>query len=160
MQTASIFGSSKMAAGSVVTRTWQPGSKAVSGVAATSTSLLKIQGCPARSRRSPEGGADAAAQIELPGVPLGSFSGSNYDDVVLDLRVGDEFVFVTDGVTEALDPLSREFGAERLLKVIDGVRDQPARDIVDAIFAAVQDFRGEMPPNDDTTAVEIGRAHV
>jgi sigma-B regulation protein RsbU (phosphoserine phosphatase) len=101
------------------------------------------------------GGAhvEPAAQIELPGVPLGSFSGSNYDEVMLDLKVGDLFVFFSDGVTEALDPLMREFGVERLLDIVDRLHELPARDIVDAIFAEVQEFRGDMPPNDDMTTV-------
>lgn len=30
-----------------------------------------------------------------------------------------------------------------------------ARELVDAIFAAVQEFRGETTPNDDMTAVAI-----
>jgi phosphoserine phosphatase RsbU/P len=98
---------------------------------------------------------EPATQIELPGVPLGSFSGSNYDEVVLDLEAGDLFVFCTDGVTEAVDPLLREFGVDRLLAVVDAVHGRPAREIVDAIFDAVNDFRGDMPPNDDTTAVVV-----
>jgi sigma-B regulation protein RsbU (phosphoserine phosphatase) len=36
-------------------------------------------------------------QIELPGVPLGSFPGVTYDEVVVPLRRGDLFVFCTDG---------------------------------------------------------------
>jgi sigma-B regulation protein RsbU (phosphoserine phosphatase) len=94
-----------------------------------------------------------AAQIELPGVPLGSFSGSNYDEVVLDLKIGDLFVFFTDGITEAMDPLMREFGVERLLQIVDAEHQRPAREIVDMIFTAVQEFRGDTPPNDDMTAV-------
>jgi serine phosphatase RsbU (regulator of sigma subunit) len=31
----------------------------------------------------------------------------------------------------------------------------PSREIVDRIFAAVEAFRGEHPPNDDMTAVAI-----
>ena len=37
----------------------------------------------------------ASAQIELPGVPLGSFAGSTYDEVTFDLAPGDVFVFCT-----------------------------------------------------------------
>jgi sigma-B regulation protein RsbU (phosphoserine phosphatase) len=110
---------------------------------------------PIRKRASKMHGGEPAAQIELPGVPLGSFSGSNYDEVVLELNVGDLFVFFSDGVTEAQDLLLREFGSERLLAVVDNVHDQPARAIVDAIFNAVTEFRGDMPPNDDTTAVVV-----
>jgi sigma-B regulation protein RsbU (phosphoserine phosphatase) len=98
---------------------------------------------------------DSVAQIELPGVPLGSFAGSSYDEITFDLAPGDLYVFCTDGVSEANDPLGREFGYDRLLKVVDDTRDRPAREIVDAIFAAVQAFRGDAAPNDDMTAVAL-----
>jgi len=98
---------------------------------------------------------DGVSQIVLPGVPLGSFAGSAYDEVSFDLAAGDVFVFCSDGVSEANDALGREFGAERLLEVVGSVRAKTARDIVDAIFEAVQEFRGETPPNDDMTAVAL-----
>jgi phosphoserine phosphatase RsbU/P len=98
---------------------------------------------------------DAVAQIELPGVPLGSFAGSSYDELSLELAAGDLYVFFSDGVSEANDALGREFGYERLLDVIRATRHQSARAVVDAIFAAVQEFRGDTPPNDDMTAVAL-----
>jgi phosphoserine phosphatase RsbU/P len=94
-------------------------------------------------------------QIPLPGVPLGSFAGSSYDELTLDLAEGDLFVFCTDGVFEANDALGREFGATRLLAAVAEARDLPSKQIVDAIFAAVQAFRGDTPPNDDMTAVAL-----
>lgn len=94
-------------------------------------------------------------QIELPGVPLGSFAGSTYDEVHFDLQAGDVFVFCSDGVFEANDALGREFGATRLLDVVAATRTGSTREIVDAIFAAVQQFRGDTPPNDDATAVAL-----
>ena len=110
---------------------------------------------PIRKRLGHSPGGEPAGQVELPGVPLGLFSGSNYDEVVLDLKAGDLFVFCSDGVTEASDLLMREFGSERLLEVVHRNYDRPAREIVEAIFTATNEFRGEMPPNDDTTAVVV-----
>jgi sigma-B regulation protein RsbU (phosphoserine phosphatase) len=98
---------------------------------------------------------DSVSQIVLPGVPLGSFAGSTYDELSFDLAPGDVFVFCSDGVSEANDALGREFGAERLLEVVGKVRGKTAREIVDAIFDAVHEFRGETPPNDDMTAVTL-----
>jgi serine phosphatase RsbU (regulator of sigma subunit) len=49
----------------------------------------------------------------------------------------------------------QEFTAERLLEIVSRSRDQPAKAIVDAIFAAVAVWRGETPPNDDMTAVVV-----
>ena len=97
----------------------------------------------------------SCAQVELPGVPLGAFAGSSYDEVTFELAPGDLFVFCTDGVFEANDPLGREFGAERLLEVIGEARQKSARELVDAIFAAAQTFRADALPNDDMTAVAI-----
>jgi sigma-B regulation protein RsbU (phosphoserine phosphatase) len=99
--------------------------------------------------------AEGCMQIELPGVPLGSFSGSTYDEVSFALHVGDVFVFCTDGVFEAMNENSQEFTAARLIDVVSRSRDLPSKSIVEAIFAAVEEWRGEAPPNDDMTAVAI-----
>jgi sigma-B regulation protein RsbU (phosphoserine phosphatase) len=109
----------------------------------------------ARGADRPVGEAEPAEQIALPGVPLGSFPGSSYDELTLDLKVGDLFVFCTDGIFEANDQLLREFGAARLLEVVDQNREKTAREIVDVIFDRVQEFRGDATPNDDMTAVVL-----
>jgi sigma-B regulation protein RsbU (phosphoserine phosphatase) len=99
--------------------------------------------------------AGRASQITLPGVPLGSFAGTTYDEISFDLSTGDVFVFCTDGVFEANDALGREFGAERLLDIVETTGDRPPHDLVDTIFEAIRAFRGDTPPNDDMTAVAL-----
>jgi sigma-B regulation protein RsbU (phosphoserine phosphatase) len=99
--------------------------------------------------------ADGCAQVELPGVPLGSFQGTTYDEVTFALHAGDVFVFCTDGVFEAMNADGQEFTAERLLRVVSAARDLPAKAMTDAIFTAVGEWRGEAPPNDDMTAVVV-----
>ncbi len=101
------------------------------------------------------GSGGTVAQIEIPGIPLGSFAGSSYDEMSFDLSAGDLFVFCSDGVFEARDALGREFSATRLASVVQQHLDRSARDLVDAIFSALQDFRGEVPPTDDMTAVAV-----
>ncbi len=49
--------------------------------------------------------AGECSQIELPGVPLGSFPGSTYDEVTFSLQAGEVYVFCTDGVFEAMNEL-------------------------------------------------------
>ncbi len=115
------------------------------------TMTLANSGLPYPIRCSTEG----CAQIELPGVPLGSFSGSTYDEVSYALHAGDVFVFCTDGVFEAMNENSQEFTATRLLDVVSRSRELPAKAIVEAIFGAVAEWRGDAPPNDDMTAVAI-----
>jgi sigma-B regulation protein RsbU (phosphoserine phosphatase) len=115
------------------------------------TVMLANSGLPYPVRCS--GGT--AAQIVLPGVPLGSFGGSSYDEVSFDLVAGDVFVFCSDGVFEANDARGREFGVERLSQVVLAASGQPARAIVEEVFTAVADFRGEARAKDDMTVVAI-----
>jgi sigma-B regulation protein RsbU (phosphoserine phosphatase) len=99
--------------------------------------------------------ADDCAQIELPGVPLGSFPGTIYDEVTLALHPGDVFVFCTDGVFEAMNGAWQEFTADRLIDVVSRSRSLPAQKIVDAVFEAVREWRGDAAQNDDMTAVAL-----
>jgi sigma-B regulation protein RsbU (phosphoserine phosphatase) len=124
------------------------------------TMLMANSGLPypirCRGANRKDGDPEAiVTQIELPGLPLGAFPGSSYEELAFDLLPGDLFVFCTDGVFEANDAQGREFGAGRLLQVVRESCRQSARGIVDAIFAAVQDYRGETLPNDDMTAVAL-----
>ena len=98
---------------------------------------------------------DTCGQIELPGVPLGSFPGVTYDEVTLPLRKGDTLVFCTDGIFEAFNEEGQEFGARRLCDVVRENRDRSARAIVDAIFDAVTSFQSAGPHMDDMTAVAV-----
>lgn len=112
---------------------------------------LANSGLPYPIRCSTEG----CAQIELPGVPLGSFNGSTYDEVTYALHAGDVFVFCTDGVFEAMNANGEEFTAARLLDVVAHSRGLPAKGIVEAVFRAVMAWRGDAPANDDMTAVAV-----
>lgn len=93
--------------------------------------------------------------IELPGVPLGSFPETVYEQRQLALTAGDLFVFYTDGIVEATDPEGREFTESRLRAVIDAHRTRPAQQIADAVFEAIDRFRGEAARTDDMTLVVV-----
>jgi sigma-B regulation protein RsbU (phosphoserine phosphatase) len=93
--------------------------------------------------------------MELPGVPLGSFTGSTYDEITYALHAGDLFVFCTDGVSEAMNASGQEFTSARLLDVVTTHRGEPPARVVREVFAAVHAWRGDTPPNDDMTAVAV-----
>jgi phosphoserine phosphatase RsbU/P len=88
-------------------------------------------------------------------VPLGSFPGITYDELTIPLQAGDVFVFCSDGIFEAMNRDGGEFGAERLIAVVEQTRAGSAKATVDAIFAAVYEFCGDADPNDDRTAVAL-----
>jgi sigma-B regulation protein RsbU (phosphoserine phosphatase) len=91
--------------------------------------------------------------IQLPGVPLGTFPGTTYEELTFDLKPGDVYVFCTDGIYETEDRLGHEFGTARVIKVLERLADQPAQTIVDGIFDAVRTYREGGPAADDMTAV-------
>jgi sigma-B regulation protein RsbU (phosphoserine phosphatase) len=112
---------------------------------------LANSGLPYPLRASAEG----VAPIELPGVPLGSFQGSSYDELTYALHPGDLFVFCSDGVSEAMNVNGEEFGSARLLHTVERSRELMPRAVVDAVFDAVETFREGFAPNDDMTAVAV-----
>jgi sigma-B regulation protein RsbU (phosphoserine phosphatase) len=95
------------------------------------------------------------AEIELPGVPLGSFVGVTYDEVSMPLLGGEVFVFCSDGVSEAMNERGEEFTSARLIEVVRTARQGSAREIVRAIVQAVGAHRAGFPPNDDMTVVAL-----
>jgi sigma-B regulation protein RsbU (phosphoserine phosphatase) len=95
------------------------------------------------------------SQIELPGVPLGSFPDVSYDELTLPLQTGDVFVFCTDGIFETTSEGGEELGARRVCETVASHRSGTARDIVDAIFDKASEFRGHAPHHDDMTAVAV-----
>jgi sigma-B regulation protein RsbU (phosphoserine phosphatase) len=99
--------------------------------------------------------AEGTGQINSPGVPLGSFPAITYDEVTTELAAGDVFVFFSDGISEAMNAEAGEFGVERLIPVIEANRRRSAKEIADAIFAAVYEFCGDAEQNDDRTAVVL-----
>jgi sigma-B regulation protein RsbU (phosphoserine phosphatase) len=94
-------------------------------------------------------------QIEVAGVPLGSFAGSTYEDLQLPLAAGDVFVLCSDGIFEAFNEAGQEFGAGRVIEIVKEMHELPAKDIVNAIFAAVQNFCGDAEQSDDRTVVAL-----
>jgi len=78
-----------------------------------------------------------------------------YTQETVTLHSGDVLVFYTDGVTEALDRDDRQFGEERLQKVIREFHHLPAAGIVTKIQEEIQAFVAGTPQFDDITLMVI-----
>jgi phosphoserine phosphatase RsbU/P len=97
----------------------------------------------------------SAAQIEMPGLPLGSFGVSSYDEITVDAKADDVFVFCSDGISETFNAAGEEFTSSRVMATALEHRHKPAKEIVAAIFGAMQTFRGDAPQTDDQTVVVV-----
>jgi sigma-B regulation protein RsbU (phosphoserine phosphatase) len=92
--------------------------------------------------------------LALPGVPLGAFDGSAYEELTLELSPGDAFVFYTDGVVEA----SREgedYGIERLRAEVERHAGLRAGALGGRILADLDRFVSGAAPADDVTFVVV-----
>jgi sigma-B regulation protein RsbU (phosphoserine phosphatase) len=112
---------------------------------------------PPRLRRCE--GNEVIALEEVGGPPLGVFEGIEYDQVTLALEPNDVLAFYTDGITEAMNDDSRQFGTGRLDDVMARC-ELNANDMIWAVVEAVDQFTGGQPPLDDRTllVLQIGES--
>jgi phosphoserine phosphatase RsbU/P len=96
-----------------------------------------------------------AEQLEMAGVPLGSFGSSKYEDFQYPLAAGDVFVLCSDGIFEAFSESGQEFGAQQVIDLVEENYALPSKDIVNAIFSAVSNFSGDAEQSDDRTVVVL-----
>ncbi|MEZ5291291.1 MAG: GAF domain-containing protein [Vicinamibacterales bacterium] len=117
------------------------------------TATLANSGLPFPIRCSADGAV--CEHLALPGVPLGSFGTTTYDEIVVPANAGDVFVFFSDGISETFNGDGAEFGSARIAEIVRDHRDRPAAEIVDRIFESMETFRGDAEQNDDQTAVVV-----
>ncbi|MBP3557024.1 MAG: SpoIIE family protein phosphatase [Thermoguttaceae bacterium] len=87
---------------------------------------------------------------------LGVVDDAEFESATLDLAPGAALVLFTDGVTEAASASSEQFGVERALAAAEkaaATPDASAAKIVDALFAAVENFADGAERSDDVTAL-------
>jgi serine phosphatase RsbU (regulator of sigma subunit) len=82
-------------------------------------------------------------------LPVGLLADATYSSDRCQMRPGDRLILVTDGVTEAENSRGDMFDSERLESVAGKSSS------MEDIFAAVADFCGGTPLNDDCTVVEL-----
>jgi serine phosphatase RsbU (regulator of sigma subunit) len=86
--------------------------------------------------------------------PLGTFKDARFEAEVRPLAPGDLLVLYSDGLLEALDSREREYGRERLERVIAKVEEgRSALSIREAILSDLAAFRGTAETADDVTVV-------
>jgi serine phosphatase RsbU (regulator of sigma subunit) len=91
------------------------------------------------------------------GPPLGIMDDFSYVPRSIALAPGDMLLLYTDGVTEAENPQSAQFGMTRLEQTILETRGQPARAVVEHVIKRVTEFANGAPQSDDITCVAVIR---
>jgi len=93
--------------------------------------------------------------VEAAGLPMGLFRNAEYDEVTFHPAPGDVFLFFTDGMTDATNTHGKQFGRERVEKIVADNCGAPAAQIVSALDVAVREFSAGVDPFDDQTILAM-----
>jgi serine phosphatase RsbU (regulator of sigma subunit) len=88
-------------------------------------------------------------------LPLGITDTFKYKVSRQDITPGQIIAIATDGIFETQNPNGEMFGRRRFYDIIRQNAAESAGQIMDAILEAVNDFRQDLPPEDDLTLVVI-----
>jgi sigma-B regulation protein RsbU (phosphoserine phosphatase) len=101
--------------------------------------------------------ASGATEVPATGLPIGMFCSTPYTATRINLGPGDALLLYTDGVTESVDRVDREYGPRRLADVMAAGTWRAAQDLVQTCLTDVAAFRAGVPPPDDVTVLAIRR---
>jgi sigma-B regulation protein RsbU (phosphoserine phosphatase) len=94
-------------------------------------------------------------KLETGGLPLGIDMEAVYDTASVELNSGDALIFYTDGVIEAFDDKTEEFGNQRWLDAIRALPDWGAAESLQFLMKRVDDFVGLTRQSDDITCLVL-----
>jgi sigma-B regulation protein RsbU (phosphoserine phosphatase) len=88
--------------------------------------------------------------LEASASPVGLFAETVYQAEAVQLYPGDLIIAYTDGIVEATNAASEEWGVEGLLAAVKCCRTRQPESIVEAAFAALDEFSGDDQTDDAT----------
>lgn len=94
-------------------------------------------------------------EIQISGIPLGSFNEVHYDQVTTSLNPGDILVIISDGLPEAPNLTGEIFDYIKLQNLISGYGDDTAQGIIDKLMAEADRWLSGKHNPDDITLVII-----
>jgi sigma-B regulation protein RsbU (phosphoserine phosphatase) len=93
----------------------------------------------------------AIERLETGGIPLGIQQDAPYESGTVTLQSGDWLVIFTDGVTEAENNHTEEYGEARLLTVLRANLAATSSVLLNTIMVDLASFVGDAPQQDDVT---------
>lgn len=99
--------------------------------------------------------ASPPQRLTRTGLPLGILDDRKWERGSVAIRPGDVLAMYTDGVTEAHNPSSDQFGDARLQRVIEANLKRSPQHLCDAVRSKVADFVGDAPRSDDITMIVV-----
>jgi sigma-B regulation protein RsbU (phosphoserine phosphatase) len=94
-------------------------------------------------------------ELTVGGTVLGAFEDFGYTEDTVDTETGDTLVLYTDGALEQKNPTGKEFGSERLYRLVWESEHLDALGMTRAIANSVSDFAESGSQRDDLTVVAV-----
>jgi sigma-B regulation protein RsbU (phosphoserine phosphatase) len=89
------------------------------------------------------------------GIPVGVKRNLQYAESQTILAPGESLISFTDGVTEQCDEKGEFFGVERLISIVNSLRELSAEEIVNETLIVLERFRGLTDVHDDITLMAL-----
>jgi sigma-B regulation protein RsbU (phosphoserine phosphatase) len=102
-------------------------------------------------------GRQAVLRLDASGPVIGLMPDCSYVQQSVTLEDGDVLVLFTDGITEAMNVAGEEWGEERLTRAIEAAAALPARELIDHVMRASDEFVGGAAQYDDITLIAAQR---
>jgi sigma-B regulation protein RsbU (phosphoserine phosphatase) len=99
--------------------------------------------------------SDAFDELKGHGLALGLDETFEYDSFHRRMEPGQVIMIGTDGIWEMRNQAGEMFGKKALMEILRDNQTASARQIVDTITEAIEQFRGDETPEDDITLVVI-----
>jgi sigma-B regulation protein RsbU (phosphoserine phosphatase) len=100
----------------------------------------------------------AIERLSKGGLPLGMWADKTYEAGTVTLQPGDWLVIFTDGVVEAENGRTEEYGEQRLLNVLQGGVAATPEELMRRIMSDLDAFVGATPQHDDMTCMLVKAA--
>jgi len=98
-------------------------------------------------------------KVQPSGIGLGLRDEKVFDfsleELQIEYRKGDIFLFVTDGITESLNTILEQYGDDRLINILRDFNEAPAEIICAEIIKSVKQFSEKAKQHDDITLVTV-----
>jgi len=100
-------------------------------------------------------GGGALTWLEAGAPPVGFFADTVYEARAVQLNSGDFLVAYTDGIIEATNAASDEWGVEGLFAAVIRCQMRQPDSIVEDVFAALDEFSGDNQTDDATIVAAL-----
>ena len=100
----------------------------------------------------------AIERLSNGGLPLGMWADKTYESGTVTLQPGDWLVIFTDGVVEAENGRTEEYGEQRLLNVLQAGTTATPEELLRRVMSDLDAFVGPTPQHDDVTCMLVKAA--